>query len=412
MKKLAAAIILCLTLGFNAKAQSADKVDYFKIDLDEKIPSYAELSKKYAVNNIYDRRYSFYWDIGNKFDKIFQDIIITYGSSDKRLKKEGEDRLLDLIKSSPPEIYPYIGPYLHSVPNMSPKILNLPGIKETKNKFPERIAPQMADIENLEFLSPYLYFLLMPEVWPGNVRSVESAPLPVSYPKVKYDASFYQKIKELVPVEDFYPDVPSSSKLSQSDLRTVNPDQNSPLTSADVQAFMNTLPAIDDFAKQGENLQNIVLSGYLLDAYENEQGRGLSVNALKDMVNPCQRLIQKLKIMGKESDFANIVGGEGFRPNEWAYTCDKTIKAYRVSRVNSATVASILNYQQGVYAQDLTSFPDNIRQTQVSTMQAIIAMYQAPTKDVLEVRKNRRNLEKALKGYNYMLAGEPIAVSL
>ena len=46
-------------------------------------------------------------------------------------------------------------------------------IKETKNKFPTRIAPQLADIEDLEFLSPYLYYLLMPEMWPENRRSPE-----------------------------------------------------------------------------------------------------------------------------------------------------------------------------------------------------------------------------------------------
>ena len=62
-----------------------------------------------------------------------------------------------MIQSLPKQYYPYIGPYLHTVPNMSPKILNLPGIKETKNQFPERIAPQLKDIPNLEFLSPYLY---------------------------------------------------------------------------------------------------------------------------------------------------------------------------------------------------------------------------------------------------------------
>ena len=52
----------------------------------------------------------------------------------------------------PPQMYEYIGPYLHTVPGIPEKVLNMPGIKETKNKFPSRIAPQLADIEDIEMI--------------------------------------------------------------------------------------------------------------------------------------------------------------------------------------------------------------------------------------------------------------------
>ena len=66
--------------------------------------------------------------------------------------------MLEQLKNTPKEYYPYIGPYLHTIPGISEKVLNLPGIKETKTGFRKRIAPQLADIENLEFMSPALYF--------------------------------------------------------------------------------------------------------------------------------------------------------------------------------------------------------------------------------------------------------------
>ena len=70
--------------------------------------------------------------------------------------------MYDMLMMLPKEYYPYIGPMLHTFPGISDRILMLPGIKETKNKFPERIAPQLQGIEDLEFLSPHLYILLIP----------------------------------------------------------------------------------------------------------------------------------------------------------------------------------------------------------------------------------------------------------
>ena len=57
-----------------------------------------------------------------------------------------------LLENMHKEYYQYIGPYLHTVPTISEKVLNMPGIKETKNKFPTRIAPQVADIEDIEIV--------------------------------------------------------------------------------------------------------------------------------------------------------------------------------------------------------------------------------------------------------------------
>lgn len=407
MKFKAAFIALVFAAVFPAVLKAED---VFTVDLDRPLPSRKELLKKYGGQSVYDRRYDFYWDIGNKFDAVFAQTVKTYGATDKRLKKEGEDQLLSMIKTLPEEAYPYIGPYLHTVPNMSPKILNLPGIKETKNRFPERIAPQLAGIENLEFLSPYLYFLLMPEVWPGNAAVFEDAPEKRPVPKVKYNPKFYAAVRKMVPPEEFYPGAPKEKKLSAGDLRTVSPDALSPLTSADVQAVMKTFPAVDKFASREGVPQKLLQAGALLDAYETEQGRGLSVNALKDMVNPCARLIQKVRIAGLETDFALAVSEEGFRPEEWAYTCDKTIKAYRVSKMTASALASVMNYRDGVYRNALKNIPESLAVSQIAAMGAIVKMYQAPLENVMEVRKNRRELDKLFKSGKYMLAGQPVAV--
>ena len=391
--------------------QTPDFAKIFAVDLGSPLPSFAELKQSYVKNNIYDRKYDFSWNIGHKFDDVFAQTIVLYGGTDKRLKPEAEDMLMATIEALPPETYPYIGPYLHTVPNMPEKILNLPGIKETKNQFPQRIAPQLQDIPDLEFLSPHLYYLLMPEVWPdydAGIEQVGIAPRPS--PKLQYNQKFFDFIKQVVPPQDFYPHRQKASPL-EDNLRTLYPSADSPLTAADVGAFISTLDKVETFASQDNRRLQLVQAGMLINAYEADNNQALPFNTLKDLVNPCQRLAQRIRVLGLENEFIQIIGPDGFSLDEWAITCDRVVKAYRVSRMHSSAITSIKHYQRGVYNQEMMSLPDYTKGGQLGAMFSVIAMYQAPLPDVLAVRKHRSQLEQALKKSDYSIAGAPIAVN-
>ena len=394
-----------------ANPKAADFAKYFKVDMAMPLPKYADLEQKYIVERRrYNRRYDYHWDIGNLFDNLFRLTITDYGSTERRIRNEHEQDLLDMLALMPKEYYQYIGPYLHTVPNMPEKVLNMPGIKETKNKFPTRIAPQLAGIEDLEFLSPYLYYLLMPEMWPENRTPQEKPIIKKASPKVEYDEKLYQKIRELVPEEEFVPGAKPKVKVGASDLRTINPDRNSLLTSADVKAFARTLPKV---YKIGENIQvqgRIYNAGNLLDIWEVENHIGLPMNGLKDIVNPCQRLVQKLRLAGLENKLRMAVGGEGFSPEGWAYTCDKTIKAYRMGLMNSSTLASLKAFQRGAYDAYLQdTLNERQLDLQLASMQAMMEMYKAPMNDILEVRKNRRLLKKEFEAGKYRILGQVLS---
>lgn len=401
--------IISLFLGAGNVFGQNETENFFEIDLEAPLPSYEELSQKYSPAPIYDKKYEFTWNIGTIFDNEFYQTIKTYGSSDKRLKKENEDILLTLITSAPKEIYPYIGPYLHTAPNISPKILNLPGIKETKGKFPTRIAPQMKDIPNLEFLSPHMYFLLMPEVWPENLKTVEARPIPQKNPKTVYRPEFYKKIKEIVPPEKYYPQNQGKDKISESDLRTVFPNKNSLLTSADIQAFSRTIKGVNEFAAQPGMKLRLFAAGQLLDAYENDMKGNSGLNSLKDIVHPCQRFVQKVRILGEETKLELIVGKEAFNLNEWAYTCDKTIKAYRKSQMSSSVAASVIKAKNGEYDKVMTML-DGFTNEKLQAVKSLDIMYRAPLKDVVEVIKNRQLLRDEFSQAQYEIGGQPIAL--
>lgn len=414
-RKVAAGIICgagLICAAVVVKAAPADFAKYFKVDMQTPLPKYDDLQRKYLVDNArYNPRYEYYWDIGNLFDSLFRMTITEYGGTERRLRNEHEQDLMDMLSTIPPKYYQYIGPYLHTVPNMPEKVLNMPGIKETKNKFPTRIAPQLANIEDLEFLSPYLYYLLMPEVWPENRQNIERPVVRKASPKVEYDGDFYAKIKEIVPAEEFVPGAKPVVKTGSSDLRTINPDINSPLTSADIKAFARTLPKVRQIAADTPTMARIYNAGSFIDRWEQENGNGLTVNMLKDIVNPCQRLVQKLRMAELELPLRMAVGGEGFTPETWAYTCDKTIKAYRMGMLRTATLASLKAYQSGAYDKYIEETLGGRKAAlQFETMQTLIEMYRAPLNDILEARKNRKLLKKEFEAGKYRILGQPIAV--
>lgn len=413
MTKKTFLLLLILGWGIIGEVSAKGMADYaksFEIDMDVELPSYEELQDfTLTQESDYDTHYGSVWDLGTVFDKLFYARIATYGSSEKRLKGESEEEILEMLSSLPKEMYQYVGPMLFEIPNMSEKVLNLPGIKETKNKFPTRIAPQLQDVEDIEFLSPFLYFVLMPEIWPSDSQSLELPPIVRGHPKVVYNPQFYEAVKKMVPPENFMSNAKKPVQITRSDFRTIHPDKNSLLTSKDVQAFSRTLEKIEEFGQSEGRLTELNrVSIYLINYEQNQKDNNLPVVALKDLVNPCQRMVQKVKILGLEKEFALAVAGEGFDIKEWAYTCEKTMRAYRVSQISTPLLTAIKSYQNGSYDMEIDQLSPRNRATRYSTMQAILEMYTAPISDVIEVRKNRTELKNKFEKYGNKLLINPI----
>lgn len=391
----------------------ADFAKYYEIDLDEKLPSLEELEEKYIINESdYDRKYDSKRFIGNIFDSFFKKTITLYGSTEARIKTQNEEDLIDMLKMMPKEYYPYIGPYLHVAYGIPEKVKNMPGIKETKNKFPSRIAPQLADVEDIEFLSPALYVLLMPEVWPSNLREGEYFKMPKDniYVEAKLPNDFMEKVHKVVPEQEFYPDNKPDNKVKLSDLRTIKPTKDSPLSGGDIKAFAKTVSKVADFAKKGENYERLISAGIYLNLYEEDQGKALMINSLKDIVNPCQRFVQKVNIAGLDTELAKVLAEDGFDAKGWAYTCDKSIKAYRKSRMSTHAMQSLLDFKGRVYESYMHQLlPVQKIEPQLATMQSVIEMYKSPQGDWMEMMKNYQLLRKEFESVDYMIGTEPLS---
>lgn len=400
-----AALMWCFSVQAIAPSDYADR---FKIDLSEKLPAITELREMFRPAPVFDRKYDYYWNIGDKFDKSFAQTIRKYGSRDKRIKWQGEDEFYEMIKTMPQEMYEYIGPYLHTLPGIPEKVLNMPGIKETKNKFPSRIAPQVADIEDIEMLSPVFYFLLMPEMWPENYSSEEiEIPQKLPEPANKYRPKLLDDIAKRIRPQDFAPGAKAESSV-ESRLRTINPDAKSPLTSADIQAFVKTLDELKVFDEDIYKKMKITEAGYLIENWEDASGKGTGLPNLKDLVHPCARFVQKARLSGLDGDFMSIISKEGFSEEEWAYTCDKTVKAYRLLKMSQVELQTLLLYKRNIYKDVLGVYSYKYGPLIATTMQSMVERYNASLSDMAEVKKNYKLIENALRDGKNRIAGQEI----
>ena len=398
IKAIFGGILICaLWCGSVMAIAPADFADKLKVNLNEDIPPLQELREQFRPAPVYDRKYKYYWQIGTKFDTDFAQTIRRYGSRDRRLKWAGEDELYGMIKNMDPKMYQYIGPYLHTVPGIPEKILNMPGIKETKNKFPTRIAPQVADIEDLEMMSPIFYFLLMPEAWAENSKHEEiTIPRKLPEPTNKYHSKMIDDIAKVVRPQDYAPGAVVKNPI-EKELRTIQISESSPLTSPDIEAFVSTIDDINRFGEDINVQMRLVEATGLLEAWENAQGKGSGVPGLKDMVYPCSRLVQKVKVAGLINDFNEIIAKQGFDEKEWAYTCDKTMRAYRMLNMSQAEVRAVRLYRKNAFGDMLAAYDYNYGVLIATTMQAFVEMYTAPLEDMLEVKKNHKSIENTLK---------------
>ena len=405
--------ILFFSLNVYAKTSDFDK--YFKVDMYIELPDIKEYIKKIMdTSHLYDKKYRSRMDMGNRFNKEFSQTIKFYGLSEGRIKNNYEDELIEVLSWMPKETYQYIGPMLHQVPGMSEKILNLPGIKETKNKFPERVAENMKGIEDIEYLSPGLYFLLMPEIWEEReeVELDEPEEIPVKKPRVEIELPDFMKEKIGLPITAPKPKKASKTKKIATglNLRTVSPTLVSPLTTKDAEAFVATIDEIVDWGDRDNYrvYSQIILSEHALDIWEQENGTALHQNSLKDVVNPCQRMVLKIRFAGLYDEFRGILARHGFTPEEWAYVGDKTIKAFRVAYSSSDVANAVKYHRRGYYDDYIERLPEKWKKEMYANGATIIKMYSAFKGDVEAVRPIRESINEKFVRNKGVILSSPI----
>lgn len=408
-------IIALMLINVPCHAQLKEFAHIYDVPADENIPNKLQLEKEYRKSvSDYDWHYDFSWNIPPVFDKEFSANIQYFGNVEKRISSADEEKLLQELKRIPPVFYPYIGPMLYKVPGLSGKILDLPGIKGTKHQFPKRIASKLSQIPNIEFVSPELYIYLMPQIFGENTGSLEF-PQPSSHrpniPAVRIKRAFLDRLAEKVPAQDFALNAPQ--KKEKDNYRHYNADQNTPLSTADVSAFIDTLDGLQNFQRSGRHEIDFIAIGGLISYWDEKNGIDKNVSFLKSAVNPCQSIARKVKWLGLRSEFQQVIGTQAFGLDDWAYTCDKTLKAFRAASQNNAYTTTLNLLKKGYAYKMINQFSyytPQERQNHKYFIEAVIQMFDSTPENIAAIRPEVDRLREKLLPFNANILGSPLVM--
>lgn len=411
MKKFLFLLFLWMS-AFPAHAQLKGYIHIYDVDLQENIPYLWRVHEDFKKDTaLYDRKYDYKWRIPTVFNSDFRRKIKTFGSVEKRFNNPDEDAILRDLQRMPKAFYPYIGPMLHNMRGLSGKILDLPGIKETKNKFPDKIASRMQNIPDIEFVSPDLYLFLSPQFWGEDLNTLEFpkelTEQDYETPKIRINPEFIRRVREKVKISDFYPG--AKPKVPSLGLRNYVADKNAPLSGADVQALINTFDNLEKFRKTSDNELKLLMVDPLINYWDEKNGIDRQVSFLKGVVNPCQTIVRKVKWSGLRSQFQDAIGNEAFGLDDWAYTCDKVMKAYRVISMKQAHIVIINALRKGYpYTQlDKLKFTPEERIRQRYFLEATLHLYDSKAEDLTAVRPFYKQITDKLLQMDYLFAGTP-----
>lgn len=400
MKRIIYFILICL-YATPCCAQINDSLHLYDIDLKEDIPLVWRLKKEHKEEtSLYNWRYDFSWRIPSVFNYKFKQDIRNFGTTEKRLNNPTEDSILAILKRTPKALYPYIGPVLHTMKGLSGKVLDLPGIKETKNKFPDKIASRLQDIPGIEFASPDMYVFLSPQIWGEDLASLEYPQLlnekPQNTPRIHINPEYLHKIKEKVRISDYAggktPDTPLG-------IRHFMADKDTPLSSADVKAFISSLDGIKKFSLSGNNGLRLLTIEPLISYWDTKNGTNQYVASLKNIVNPCQSLVRKVKWAGLREKFQKAIGPDGFSLDDWAYTCDKIIKAYRVNNLPMSHLGVIKSLRKGyIYKMfdQVSGYTAEERKIHRYFLEASARLYDTTENDLEAIRSDKITLRNKI----------------
>ena len=328
-----------------------------------------------------------------------------------KTNEKSEDDIYRLILTLPKYAYQYIGPFIHEMPYVSERILNIPGIKETKGKFPTRIAPQMQEYAKKygKYMSTHLYIYLMPEAWALPEREKETFK---GYNKIVsvdkdgkaeglfdiYNPSLLTKHKMPDPAKY------QSGEALKKNVRPQTPaDQvtrTSPLTEGDVEAVLASFESIEQafgtnrFDEFHTALRDMSLS-------DN--------NLMEELLNPMQTLVDKISRLPEKEKFAAAIAKNGFTPESWGITVDKIIKARRVANMSPAVALNLATWRRlKKPPKSFDVLTPHDRQVSWDSIQLFLGMYTSTRENLLAVKNYGDNIRKVFATKDMMVIEAPV----
>lgn len=322
-----------------------------------------------------------------------------------------EDDIYRLILTLPKYAYQYIGPFIHEMPYVSERILNIPGIKETKGKFPTRIAPQMQEYVKKygKYMSTHLYIYLMPEAWAFPEREKSNFK---GYNKIitidkdgKAEGLFDVNNRSLLTKHKILD--PSKYRTGEALEKKFRPQtpvdkvtKTSPLTEGDVEAALASF----------KNIEQAFGTNRFDEFHTALRDMSLSDNNLMgEMLNPMQVLVDKINRLPEKEKFAKVVSKNGFTPETWGITVDKIIKARRVANMSPAVALNLATWRKlKKPPKSFDMLTPRDRQISWDSIQLFLGMYSSTRENLLAVKNYGDNIREVFATRDMMFIETPV----
>lgn len=322
--------------------------------------------------------------------------------------QQTEDQLYDLIIKMPPLYYQYIGPFLHDAAYAPERILNIPGIKETKDTFPTRIAPQMQEYVKKygKHMSKHYYLLLMPEAWERPkkenqyLKSFEDEIPLDGIPRIKRHV---YSLLDASPMPDpkKYQNGSALKKIVRPQTPKEQVTATSPLTEGDVEAALASFETIN--AAMGTNR---------FDDFHSALRRKASgeMALMEELRNPFKMTAEKIQTLPEAKKFAEAVAKHGFTIEGWGYTVDKILKARRVATMSPTTAYAVADYRK--YKKKLPpefeGYDPYAKAMAWESLKVFVDMYTSPKENVLAVKNYGDKIRKVFTARDSMILEAPV----
>lgn len=244
-----------------------------------------------------------------------------------------DDYLIKEVQDTPYEYRQYWVPMLHTSRYTSQKVRTHPDVAAWKGKVPTRIAPQLAEWakENLQYLPPEYYHVLMPEAWPTKEQIEQAAA-----------QSIQEKMNPPNLVEN-----PNSVLKKMDAPRTKT--TGSTMTSADIGRLPGTFRALDQLYASQPN--PVLFKSDLLTRTDD-------FTTHRQFINPFKMLIDRLTELGLRAQVETILKQQGWEnADEFANKADRMLKAYRAARVHPVIAVELYKIRR-LYPMEPTPLAD------------------------------------------------------
>ena len=265
---------------------------------------------------------------------------------------------------------------------LSHRLRTMPEVARWRGKVPTRIAPELQgkDPYDWQYLSPYLYVYLMPEIWPSYQRERQAAK-----PAITRQINW----KNTEEAQRAFAPAERRMAIQKEIQQRAQTDVEGGLTEQDKQAVHQVFSDLLEFSKTREGkavFAHVVLA--------------LDSDKIYDaMARPCAAMVRGMHAIQMESFLTPALDKAQISEKDFTEKCERVTRAYRVSHSSPEMAMYIIGLQR--------KLKRNPSAKEAVIWKALIDMFSVSMADVQSVLPEKDKWKKLFNQQRPLFLGTP-----